>query len=259
MDYIHYIKSYIIYMVRARHFRGDGVHSPFVFCLINNVLREKNAYYAYQRLEKIRNTLLYNDTEIEMLDFGTGASGKRNISDIACKSLKSRKYAQLLFRLVNETKPQTILELGTSLGLTTMYLAASNAHSRCITLEGCPKTAEFAKNSFIKNKFTNIETHCGNINDILPLVLNNIEKLDFVFFDANHQKEATLTYFAQCIEKISEKSVFVFDDIYWSHDMTEAWLEIKTNPRVRVSIDIFAMGIIFFDPELQKGNYRIRF
>ena len=259
MDHIHYIKLYIKYIICARHFRGDGVHSPFVFRLINNVFREKNAYYAYQQMEKIRDTLLYNDTEIEIKDFGTAASGKRKISNIAHKSLKNRKCAQLLFRLVNEMKPQTILELGTSLGLTTMYLAASNTQSRCITLEGCPKTAEFAKKLFAKNKFTNIETHCGNIDNILPLLLNNIEKLDFVFFDANHQKEATLRYFAQCVEKISEKSVFVFDDIYWSHGMTEAWQKIKTNPKVHVSIDIFAMGIIFFDPELQKGDYRVRF
>jgi len=259
MDYIHYIKSYINYIIRARHFRGDGVHSPFVFHLINNVFCEKNAYYAYRKMEKIRDTLLCNDTEIEIKDFGTGASGKRKISDIAHKSLKNRKYAQLLFRLVNETKPQTILELGTSLGLTTMYLAASNTQLRCITLEGCPETAGFAKNIFKKNKFTNIETHCGNIDNILPLSLSEVEKLDFVFFDANHQKEATLRYFAQCVEKAGEKTVFVFDDIYWSHGMTEAWQEIKTNPKVRVSIDIFEMGIIFFDPELQKGNYRIRF
>ena len=259
MDYIHYIKSYIIYIVCARHFRGDGVHSPFVFRLINSVFREKNAYYAYRQMEKIRDTLLYNDTEIEVKDFGTGTSGKRKISDIAHKSLKNRKYAQLLFRLVNETKPKTILELGTSLGLTTMYLAASNTHSRCITLEGSPEIAEFAEKLFKKNKFTNIESHCGNIDDILPLLLNNVEKLDFVFFDANHQKAATLNYFAQCVEKIAEKTVFVFDDIYWSREMTEAWQEIKTHPKARVSIDIFAMGMIFFDTELQKGDYRVRF
>ncbi|GHT32910.1 O-methyltransferase [Bacteroidia bacterium] len=259
MDYIHYIKEYIKYILCARHYRGDGVHSPFVYGLIRNIFREENGYYAYRQLEKIRDTLLYNDTEIEVKDFGTGKSGRRKISDIAHKSLKNRKYAQLLFRLINEMKPQTVLELGTSLGLTTMYLAAPNTKAQVFTLEGCPAIAAFAKKLFGRCKFNNIESRCGNINETLPAILNNVRTLDFVFFDANHQKEATLNYFRQCVEKIGEKAVFVFDDIYWSKGMTAVWREIKQHSRVRVSIDIFEMGILFFDTELQNGDYKIRF
>jgi predicted O-methyltransferase YrrM len=259
MDRCHYIKHYIKYKLCARHFRGDGVHSPFVFRLINNVFREKNLYYIYNNVEKIRNSLLNDNKEIVIKDLGTGDNTKRKISDIARKSLKNEKYAQLLFRLVNQAKPDTILELGTSFGITTLYLASYNSKARCITIEGCPETLKIASNIFNTEKCNNIETHEGNINQLLPTILNDLEKIDFVFFDANHQEQATLDYFNLCLNKKGEKSVFVFDDIYWSKGMTKAWQKIKTHPSVRVSIDVFQMGIIYFDEELQKGDYILRF
>ena len=259
MDKIHHTISYIKYMLCSRHYRGDGVHSPFVFSLIKNVFREQNLYYIYNNVEKVRNLLLNDLTEIAIKDYGTGAAKKRKIADIAKKSLKTEKYSQLLFRLINFLKPKTILELGTSLGITTMYLAAADSKSRCITIEGCPQTLEVANRLFKENNYTNIESHCGNIDVLLPELLRNIETLDFVFFDANHKKAPTLNYFEKCLEKTSSKSIFVFDDIYWSREMTQAWKQIISHQRVHVSIDIFAMGIVFFDDELQKGDYILRF
>ena len=140
-----------------------------------------------------------------------------------------------------------------------MYLASADSKSRCITIEGCPQTLETANRLFKENNYANIESHCGNIDNLLPNLLQNIETLDFVFFDANHKKAPTLNYFEQCLEKTYSNSIFVFDDIYWSKEMTQAWKQIINHPRVRVSIDIFQMGIVFFDDELQKEDYRLRF
>ena len=246
-------------MLCSRHYRGDGVHSPFIFRLIKYVFREQNPYYIYNSVEKARSSLLSDSNEIANKDYGTGTAKKRKIADMAGKSLKSKKYSQLLFRLINFSKPKTIFELGTSLGITTMYLAGADSESRCITVEGCPQTLEVARRLFNQNNYTNIESHCGNIDNLLLELLQNIHELDFVFFDANHKKVPTLNYFYQCLEKTSAKSIFVFDDIYWSREMTQAWKQIINHPCVRVSVDIFQMGIVFFDEELQKGNYRLRF
>jgi predicted O-methyltransferase YrrM len=235
------------------------VHSPFVFNLINSIFREENYYYIYNNVENQRKHFLNNETKIYVEDLGTGKNAVKKIKDIARSSVENKKYSQLLFRLINYLKPKTILELGTSLGLTTMYLAGANSKSQCITIEGSPLIHDEAVKTFLKNRITNIEAHCGNIDDTLPILLDGIKTLDFVYFDANHQKESTLKYFSQCLEKKGEKATFVFDDIYWSKGMTKAWKQIKQHPDIRVSIDVFHLGILFFDPELQKGDYIIRF
>jgi predicted O-methyltransferase YrrM len=82
--------------------------------------------------------------------------------------------------------------------------------------------------------------------------------LDFVFFDANHQKQPTLQYFNQCIAKANKNGIFVFDDIHWSEGMEQAWEIVKQHPKVTTSIDLYHMGILFFNPELKPATYRIK-
>ena len=69
----------------------------------------------------------------------------------------------------------------------------------------------------------------------------------------------TLEYFNLCLKKIHNETVFVFDDIHWSEEMEEAWNEIKNHSKVRVSVDLFRMGLIFFRKELSYENYVIKF
>jgi len=258
MKKLYQIASYIQYVLFSRHFRGGGIHSPFVFRQINVLFRERRPFYCFSKIEKLRNSLMQNNKEVFQQDFGTQPSQNRKIANIA-KCALPKKYAQLLFRLVNDNNPQNILELGTSLGLTTAYLASVNSKSNCHTIEGAPEIMALAEQNFKKLYINNITTHVGNIDEILPEVLRQIPSLDFVYFDANHQKNATINYFNQCVEKIGEKSIFVFDDIYWSPEMTQAWKEIKKHPKVKVAIDIHEMGILYFSQELQKGDFVVRF
>ena len=255
----YYQLQYIRYLFRAKHRKGFGIHSPFVFKLVTDVIEEQTPYYKYSLIEKVRKLYLKTDKEVTVENFGTGKSGREKIATIVKRSAKSKAYAQILFRLVNFYKSQNILELGTSFGLTTMYLAAPNSKSKVVTIEGCKDIAEYAKLSFKRAGFENIQVEIGNINTCLPKVLSCFKKLDFVFFDANHRKEATLNYFNQCLPKSHAKSVFVIDDIYWSKEMTEAWEEIKKRPEVRVTIDLFFYGIVLFDTDLQKEDYTLFF
>ena len=256
---IEYLFQYIRYLFRAKHRKGFGIHSPFVFKLVTDVIEEQTPYYKYSLIEKVRRLYLKTDKEVFVENFGTGKSGREKISTIVKWSSKSKAYAQVLFRLVNFYNAQNILELGTSFGLTTMYLAAPNSKSKVVTIEGCKEIAAYATLSFKRAGFENIHVEIGDIDTCLPKVLSGFERLDFVFFDANHRKEATLNYFNQCLPKSHAKSVFVMDDIYWSKEMSQMWEEVKKRPEVRVTIDLFFYGIVLFDPDLQKEDYTLFF
>jgi len=253
--------KYLIY--RFQSVDEHGVHSPFVFDLLLNVIYNKVKFYNYLKIEELRLKLLVSNQEVSITDMGAGSvkglKKSRKVKEIAQNSAKSAKYAQLLFRIVNHFQPKTILELGTSLGISTSYLASVNSESNIFTIEGSEEIAEIAKNNFQELELTNIRSISGNFDSELPLLLERIETLDFVFFDGNHRKEPTLNYFEQCLKKATEKSVFVFDDIYWSKEMTEAWEEIKKNERVSVTIDLFFIGIVFFRKEQAKQHFVIKF
>ncbi|HLC83054.1 MAG TPA: class I SAM-dependent methyltransferase [Bacteroidia bacterium] len=261
MQKLHLIYNYLIY--RAKSVNEHGVHSPFVYDLLLSTIYNKKKFYAYIQLEKLRNALSLSNQKVNCIDLGAGSkinnSNTKSVQTILYSSSKPAKYAQLLFRLVNHFQPTTILELGTSLGISSGYMASANSKSKLITIEGCEEIANIAKSNFQKLELKNIEQVVGNFDEVLPTVLKNINQLEFVFFDGNHRKEPTLNYFSQCLEKANEKSVFIFDDIYWSKEMKEAWEEIKKNEKVTVTLDLFYLGIVFFRTEQVKQNFIIRY
>lgn len=258
---MHQIRNYLIYRIKSVN--EHGVHSPFVFDLLLSTVYNKRNFYAYLQIEKMRNALSLSNEVVECKDLGAGSSvnnnSKKSLATIVSSAAKPAKYSQLLFRLVNHFQPQTVLELGTSLGISSAYMATANSKSNLITIEGCEEIAAVAKRNFQNLELKNIEQLVGNFDEVLPDVLKKVNQLDFVFFDGNHRKEPTLSYFKQCLEKANEKSVFIFDDIYWSAEMTEAWEEIKKHEQVTVSLDLFYMGIVFFRKEQVKQNFIIRY
>jgi predicted O-methyltransferase YrrM len=239
------------------------IHSPFVFDLLTWVIEDTTPFYKFTAIESLRAQLLLSNKILSITDFGVGSSvnnsRRRSVASIAKHSLKPAKYAQLLFRLVRHFKPDTILELGTSLGITSLYLAAPRSSAKVHTLEGCPETAAIAKSNFERLKANNIHIVTGAFSGTLPKTLSSIPSLDFVFFDGNHQKQATLDYFSQCLPYANNDSVFVFDDIYWSAGMQEAWEVVKQHPQITVTIDLYAIGIAFFRKEQEKQHFTIKF
>ncbi len=261
MDKLNTLFNYINYLLKAKN--QHGIHSPFVYELYNNVIIDQTPYYVFSDIESIRAKLLLTDLEIEINDFGAGSkvnsSNRRKIKSIAKNSLKSKKYAQLLFRLVNRFKPKNVLELGTSLGISAMYLASVSSKIQVTTIEGCPNIAKVAQINFDKLGLKNIKLINQNFDDFLPNYLYKMTLLDMVFFDGNHTKEATLKYFDWCVENALINSVFIFDDIYWSKGMNEAWNEIIKHPKITTTIDLFAVGIVFFNTDLSKENFVLRY
>ena len=238
------------------------MHSPFVFDFYNECLKNKSQFYIFNQIEIERKKLLQNNSVIEIKDFGAGStvntSNKRKISDIAKNSLKEEFLGKQLFRIINYLKPNSILEIGTSLGITTSYLASINQKTPVTTLEGCKNTSKIALNTFQNLKLKNTTLALGEFSKTLPPIIDKIDKLDFVFFDGNHQYEATIDYFNLCKTKAYENTCFIFDDIYWSDGMTKAWQEIKNDPDIMISIDTFFFGICFFRTNQPKQHFVLR-
>lgn len=258
---LRFAKDFFLHKLNAK--TRHGVHSPFIYRLVDEVIYNKNDDKAYAEVESIRKELLVDDHTIIVLDLGAGSHVNNNrqkkISDIAAHALKSPKLAQLLYRITTDLQPKNIIELGTCLGVTTIYLQKAAPDSKVYTLEGSPETAEVAKRVFTKAGLNNIELITGNFDNTLPGIINSLDKVDFMFVDGNHQKDATLGYFEWCLPKVHENTLLIFDDIYWSEGMKEAWAQIKAHPRVIVTVDLFWIGLVFFRKGQEKEDFKIRF
>ncbi|RZK18961.1 MAG: class I SAM-dependent methyltransferase [Hymenobacter sp.] len=256
--------AYLRYWLRSG--TAHGLHSPFIYGLYTTVICHDGKFGAFGPIEVRRRELRRSSQRIAVTDFGAGsqvagAGGQqRRVRDIARHAAKPPRLAQLLFRLVNHFQPATTLELGTSLGLTTAYLAAANSRHRVITFEGCPNTAAVARETFEKLHLGNVQLVLGNLDQTLPATLAALDKpVDFVFFDGNHRYEPTLRYFEQCLAKAHENSVFVLDDIHWSAEMEQAWEAIKAHPAVTVTVDLFHVGLVFFRKKQPKQDFWLRY
>lgn len=255
------IKSYLKFLYNSKN--EHGVHSPFVFDLVTKCFYDKTKYPEYLILKNYRKSLLENKNIIEVTDFGAGSrvfkTNKRQISKIAKTAGISPKRAELLFRITKYFQPETILEIGTSLGLATSALSLGNTNAKITTLEGCPNTLAVAKNLFQVSgfKLKNIEFINTEFSSYLKTATENCD-WKLIYFDGNHSKQATLGYFELLLPTITNETVWIFDDIHWSKDMEEAWETIKNHPKVTVTIDTFQWGIVFFRTEQEKEHFIIR-
>ncbi|MBX7225635.1 MAG: class I SAM-dependent methyltransferase [Chitinophagales bacterium] len=238
------------------------IHSPFVFNFDTKVLENDFIYPEYKSIEKFRKGLAKNQTVLNVTDLGAGSksleSSKRTVAEILETSTKKPKYSQLQFRIVRYFQSKKILELGTSLGITTAYLSKASNEGQIYTIEGCPEIAAKAKQHFEQLELHNIIQKNGNFDDILGEVLNEMGSVDMVFFDGNHKHIPTVNYFEQVLPYCHNDTVLIFDDIYWSEEMEEAWAFIKNHERITLTIDIFEMGLAFLRKEsLAKEHFRV--
>ena len=243
---------------------GHGIHSPFVFDFVKNVLNDNRDFYAFNPIERLREQLKNDHTTILVYDLGAGSrtttSNQRSISQIAKHSLKSKKLAQLLFRMVNYYQPNTILEMGTSLGITTAYLASANGNGKVYSIEGAPAIAAIARKNFKQLNLYNTQLFEGGFDSVLPTLLQELKLVDFVFIDGNHRMEPTLRYFELLLRHSSQNTIMVFDDIHWSAEMEKAWKIIQENPMVTCTIDLFFLGLVFLRKDFKvKQHFTIRF
>ncbi len=251
-----YLKHYLT--AKSRH----GVHSPFVYQLIDSVIYDFSAKGDYLPIEQIRQQLLQSKTKVTIIDLGAGSHINKNrvkeVREIAKNALKTPRMAQLIYRLVAHLQPKNLIELGTCLGVTSLYLHKANPSAQLITIEGCPEIAAVATKNFEMLDAENIQLLTGNFDTVLPEVLAK-QQTEFIFIDGNHTEEATLRYFNWILPKAYDKTVIVFDDIYWSEGMKSAWKKIKQHPKVTITIDLFWIGLVFFKKDQVKEDFKVRF
>lgn len=233
-----------------------------MFELLENTLQDKRQYYIFDKIESLRQILAQDNTVLEVEDLGAGShttkQNQRSISNITSSAVSPAYQCQFLYKLAQFMNAEKMIELGTSLGLSSLYLSSYSKKVQLISLEGSKAILEQAKINFAKLKQHNIKTILGHFDQSLPIALENFEKVDLIYIDGNHAKAPTLKYFEYCLPKIHNKSVIIFDDIYWSKKMTEAWEEIKAHPKVKLSLDLFYFGIVFFNKDIkQKQSFKI--
>lgn len=256
--------AYLRYLSRARD--EHSLHSPFLFSLYQQVIRAKTGSKdLFASIRALRKELRKSRQPITIADYGAGSkintSRQRTIGDIARNSQKPARFGRLLFRLIQRFESKIIVDLGTSLGMTTAYLAEATRPfgGHVLTFEGCPETAAVARQNFERLGLRNVDVVVGNLDETLSPAVASLEPVDFVFFDANHRYEPTVRYFETCLANIHNDTVFVFDDIHWSDEMEQAWAYIKTHPSVSVTIDLFWVGLVFFRREQPKQDFILRF
>jgi predicted O-methyltransferase YrrM len=256
-------RKYLDYWLRSSNGKGHGVHSPFVFEFITKILNDNTRYPEYRQVEKLRRKLLADNTPVPIEDYGAGSLeriGSRSVSALTSNAAKSPKYAQLLFRIARHYHPQYILELGTSLGISTSYLAAADKDSVMVTGEGNFVVASMAKNNLESLDLSNVRIVVGNFDNTLPEMVSSMPHIDLAFIDGNHREKPTIKYFHELLTRRSESSILIFDDIHWSAEMEAAWNYVQNHESVMLTIDLFFMGIVFFRPDFQvKQHFTIRF
>jgi len=243
MNIIHRVISFLHYLWRAKTI--FYIHSPFVYQFYKTILTHQDKKTTTIIAEK-RKLIALSNNQLLIKDFGTGINRQMTVGELASKVAIRPKYGQVLYQLTSIYQPKTILEIGTSIGISSSYLALGNKNGSVHCLEGSEAPLQLAKEMHQLFALTNTTYYLGDFSTTLPDLIQRLKVVDLVFFDGNHTREATLEYFNRCMDKVSPNSIFVFDDIYWSKDMTAAWNEIKKDSRVKLTIDLYQLGICFF-------------
>lgn len=240
-----------------------SLQPPFAYELYTQTIKPDPKKEVFIQIEAYRQQLLHSRESIRFTELGAGSSmsskEERPLRQMARHSLSSARFSRLLFRLICRFEAQTILELGTSLGINTLYLSAAAPGGQVYTLEGCPETAAAAGKLFSRWPHKNIILEEGNIDQRLPLLLQQQETIDAAYLDANHTYEASMRYFELLLPKLHSHSFLVIDDIYWSAGMQKAWQQMSRHPQVSLSLDLYDAGILFFRPGLRKAHYILSF
>lgn len=257
---LHQTIFYLKYLGKAK--TRHGVHSPFVYRLVDTVIYDFQAKIVYQDIEHLRNKVFNDKNKINIAksDTESNVNNKQKAAGNSAKSiLNSAKLDQLIYRLAVDLKPRNIIELGSGFGISTAYLSKAAPEARIISIEENPETGAITSENLKELSINHVEFLVGNFDQLLTETINKLDEFDFVFINGNHTKDALLNYFKHCLPRLSENSVMIFREIYRSREMREAWKEIKSNPKVSVSIDLFWFGLVFVRKAQVKEDFMIRF
>jgi len=254
---LRFAKDYLLHSVNAKN--RHGLHSPFVYRLVDTVFYDFEAKNVYTDVEKLRNGLLTDTRTITLTEPGTENYSSKKISVVAEETLRLPKIDQLLHRVAAFLKPANMLEISACPGITSLYLHAGAPKANLLAWEEKPETFDIAQDTFKKAKIDTINLLTGKYDTTFLRLINALDKLDFVLINSHHNSKGALKYFELCLPKAHEKTVFIFDGIYHNKEMAQAWNKIKANPKVTVTVDIFWIGLVFFRDGQAREDFKIKF
>jgi predicted O-methyltransferase YrrM len=253
----------IRYYIFSKHRRGYGIHSPFMYDLIRNVMMKasgnKCSNLVSSEFKRFVDSFSYKKSNTE---FGAGSrqvNSSQNIIQLAKTSGLKGKYLNLICELVSYYKLNSFLELGTCCGITSATLAKSNPELEITTIEGNEERYHIANQLFEKLEISNVNAICGDFRSELKRFSDDNLKFDLIFIDGDHTYSATVENYQKAIHLCSDQGIVIIDDIYWSGGMTKAWREIISDERAIVTVDLFRMGIVFLGRKQVKQSFTIRF
>ncbi len=254
------INNYFRFLLNSKPRGGHRIHSPYVYKLYTEVIEPDRKETVFDKIEEYRKELRNSGLSVIRKSIGEGVNNGYRGEETTLKRIASTvsipvHLGRLLYRLCKHYQPQQIIELGTSVGISTMYLAANNPESTVYTIEGDETILNIAQTRFRQLGFNNIKTVAGNFDDRLPALLQDIKTFDMAFIDGNHNSKALICYVNQLMSIAKDSSIIIVDDIRWSKDMEKAWKYITTDPKVTISIDLFRCGILIFEKGITKQHF----
>jgi predicted O-methyltransferase YrrM len=255
--------DYLRFLARARSLRGYGIHSPFVYKLVTEVIGKAKFREIPALLVALRKELLNDQRLLSMTDRGagpkSGITGGRTVREIVKQTSINPKKGRLLMQLVTSLDCHYILEMGAGTGISTAFLSMANPDARVISLEGSSVLAALARENMQKLGIHNAEVREGWFDELLPEVLASSHPVDLAFLDGNHRMAPTLDYVNQLKRRASEKALIIIDDIYWSREMKQAWRKLEQDPEIPLTIDLFSIGMVFPKMAMAKQKFVIRY
>ena len=254
---------YRVFRKKAKPRGGHGIHSPFVYDLYTKCIDTNAKSNVFKSIEALRADLLQNQLIVSVGNFGAGskdeATNNKTISTIAKQTSVPPYFGQLLYRLSNYFEPKSIIEFGTSLGISTSYLAAGSIKSQVISIEGNTPLANLSQDNFNKLGLSNVTVVNGEFDLKLAEILSKLDEIGMVFIDGNHTENATMRYFKAIAKRATDDTIIIFDDIRWNEEMENAWKNICNDVHVSISIDLFNCGLVFFRKGVVKQHFNLRY
>ncbi|MCK5135727.1 MAG: class I SAM-dependent methyltransferase [Bacteroidales bacterium] len=242
------IIKYLEHQLYRRHRKGRGIHPPYLFSFVHDVVFNTPGTDIPHEISEMHRNLWKDRTMI----------GERTVGSFVCGSSVSPRYGELLFRITRWFCPDMILELGTGLGVSTMYLGQGYPGVPLHSIEGNTERAAFAAQLVCRCHLEQVSIHWGDLDRKLEEILPQLDGRFVAFVDANHSYEPTIRYVRAILEKAGDEAVIIMDDIYWSRGMSRAWKEVISWPGISVSIDLFHMGILLLRKDLNKAHVKIK-
>lgn len=203
----------------------------------------------HARLEQIevrRRELDGSSQELERT--GDSKRPSETVGEVSRISSKSRSLARLLYALHRELRPQSTLELGTCVGISTAYLATAaslNGGGSVVSIDGSAARLAVAEETLRGLGLDDVDVRHGEFSAAMHNLAQEQRRFDWAFIDGNHREDPTVEYFEYFLRELAApRALVIFDDIRWSEGMERAWARVQDSPRVELVVDLGPIGLV---------------